>query len=329
MVVANLVMENVELRLQSHFETNKVLHWKRFVDDTWCVLPKDKVSSFFDAINDIEPTIKFTMEEEINGVISFLDVKVHRHTDGSFSTGLFHKPTNTNRFLNFTSHHPLSQKRGVVKSLMHRARSIPSSSIERNKEIRNVHVTLRANGYPVHFINKHAHAQNGFVREQNGERTPRKRIPLPYIAGISEKIGRCLRQSNIDVGYKPIRTISKILPRPKDPIESWDKCGVVYNIPCDDCSLTYVGQTKNSLRTRLSQHQAALKHLQTEKSALAEHAVIADHTIAWNKASVLSQERNHRRRLFLETFFSQRNAPVLNRCELFMPSVFMNLTYDQ
>ena len=285
------------------------------------MLPESNVASFLEAINDVERTIKFTMEKENDESIAFLDVKVKREELGKYSTSLYQKPTNTDRLLQFDSHHPVCQKRGVVKSMMHRALSISSKSSERKREMENLRMSLRTNGYPRHFIRQCAPSKQ---TRQQSEHQNRKRISLPYVGGISEKIGRCLRQVNIDIGYKPTRKISNMLPRPKDPVDQLDKCGVVYNIPCHDCPLTYVGQTKNSLRTRLGQHRTALSHMQPEKSALAEHALTEHHSIDWGKATVLSQETNWRKRLFLESFHSQRKAPVLNRCDLFIPSAYLN-----
>ena len=324
MVVANLVMENLEMKLQPDFIKFDVLHWKRFVDDTWCVLPRKNVSSFLERINSVERTIKFTIEEEKDGCIPFLDVLVQKNVTGSFSTTIYQKPTNTNRYLQFNSSHPLSQKRGVVKSLIHRAQTIPSTRDEKEIQMKNVMDTLQSNGYPQRFLQQS-------IRHSNDERHPetRKRISLPYVAGISEKISRCLRQSNLGVCFKPFNKICDILPRPKDPIGDFEKCGVVYNIPCQDCSLSYVGQTTNSLKTRISQHKAAVRLLQTDKSALAEHSLSADHRIDWQNAGVLAQERSLRKRLFLESFYSHKRSPVLNRCELPVPSVFLTFIHEQ
>ena len=66
----------------------------------------------------MESTIKFTLEVEENGRISFLDVLVIRLFDGSIKTVLYKKPTHTDRYLNFRSCYSISQKCGVIKTLM-------------------------------------------------------------------------------------------------------------------------------------------------------------------------------------------------------------------
>ena len=69
-----------------------------------------------------------------------------------FSTKVYCKPTHTERNLSFHSHHPIAHKRAVAKSLTDRAKTIPSSSDQRSKEMKHVTAALVANGYPEHFV---------------------------------------------------------------------------------------------------------------------------------------------------------------------------------
>jgi hypothetical protein len=138
--------------------------------------------------------------------------------------------------------------RGVVRTLMHRASSIPSTDAEKVKEVGYVTNALKTNGFPEYFI-RSVTTPGSNPKSDSGER--RKRITIPYIGGISEKIASCFRQSKIEVSFKPsVRKISTILPSPKDPVEHQERqCGVVYDIKSLECPLSYVGQTKNSLYT--------------------------------------------------------------------------------
>ena len=64
--------------------------------------------------------IQFTMEEEQNLSLPFLDVLVIRH-DKTLRTQVYCKPTHTDRYLHFDSHHPQHQKLAVTKTLHDRA----------------------------------------------------------------------------------------------------------------------------------------------------------------------------------------------------------------
>ena len=62
-----------------------------------------------------------------------------------------------------------------------------------------------------------------------------------------------------------------MLMRPKDPVPQEERVGVVYKIPCRDCSQTYVGQSGRTLAMRLKEHQRAVRNGDVNASAIAKH----------------------------------------------------------
>jgi hypothetical protein len=99
----------------------KPAKWLRYVDDTFIVWPHgpDKLQVFYYHINNLRPSIQFTMERESNNHLPFLDVLVTKN-GSTLSTNVYRKPTHTGRYLHFDSNHPHHVKRGVVHSLIHR-----------------------------------------------------------------------------------------------------------------------------------------------------------------------------------------------------------------
>ena len=121
--VANLVMEEIEESALATFDPPPRF-WKRYVDDTCTALPAASVPSFLNHLNNVNKHIQFTVEEEENGVLPFLDVLLTRDIDGTIETSVYRKQTHTDRYLDFSSHHPLSHKKSVVTSLLSRAKAL-------------------------------------------------------------------------------------------------------------------------------------------------------------------------------------------------------------
>ena len=123
----------------------------------------------------------------------------------SLCTG-YRKPTHTDRYLHFKSHHPTHVKRGVVRCLHDRAREIISTKDNLQKEVDHLATVLKQNGYPTNFI-RNASAPltqetadtSSRDEEQEEERGPL--VVIPYVAGKSEDIRRVCRKFNIRVVF--------------------------------------------------------------------------------------------------------------------------------
>ncbi|BHF77555.1 hypothetical protein SprV_0602066200 [Sparganum proliferum] len=97
------------------FQHHRPKFWARYVDDTFVVIERDQVLTFKKHLNAVFPDIQFTMEEEENNQLAFLDVLVCRKDCGGLKTKVFRKATNTMQVLNFNSNHPISHKRSCVR----------------------------------------------------------------------------------------------------------------------------------------------------------------------------------------------------------------------
>ena len=121
-VVANLYMQFFEEMAISSAPIKPKL-WKRYVDDVFCIIKRGGENSLLSHLNSLRPSIKFTVEREEDGSLAFLDCNLHRADENKISVSVYRKPTHTDKYLHYESHHPMHVKRGVVKSLYDRARS--------------------------------------------------------------------------------------------------------------------------------------------------------------------------------------------------------------
>ena len=71
--------------------------WERFVDDVYSILKRTHLENLFHHINNLHQNIKFSMEEESNGELAFLDTLL-KWNNGEISVlviGSLHILTNT------------------------------------------------------------------------------------------------------------------------------------------------------------------------------------------------------------------------------------------
>ena len=133
--LSDIFMEDFEQKaLESFPFKDSVQFWLRKADDTLVSIDANHADALFNHLNAIHTDIKWTKEEEEDGLIHMLDVDIKRHTDGRLSFDVFRKPTHTNQYIHFQSHAPLQHKLATVRSLTRRATVIPSTTEARINE---------------------------------------------------------------------------------------------------------------------------------------------------------------------------------------------------
>ena len=107
---------------------------------------------FFQEINNILPTIKFTVEHETNNSLPFLDVLViHHQCTHTFSFKVYRKPTNSENYIHFYSYHSHNTKSNVVTSMFLRALRICDPQYL-EQEFNHIHRSFLRLGYPSYFV---------------------------------------------------------------------------------------------------------------------------------------------------------------------------------
>ena len=142
------------------------------------ILHQYAIEEFTNHINPLDPHIKFTIEEEQDGQLPFLDscycIIVNR--DGCLKAKIC-KPTHTDQYLNWDSNHHLEYKRSVVCTLLRRAETVVSESSDR-EEVKHVKKTLTANGYKKWGLEIPKKREK--VEVPSKDRTTARKHPLHY-----------------------------------------------------------------------------------------------------------------------------------------------------
>ena len=116
-------MECFESELLSTVANGLEITWFRYVDEIFALLPNDlNVEYFLDSVNNLNVSIKFTHEIEINGTLPFLDVMVFKNSPNGFpSFKVYRKPTHSNTYIHAFSNHSDNVKIATISNIFLRA----------------------------------------------------------------------------------------------------------------------------------------------------------------------------------------------------------------
>ena len=204
-VIAILYMESFEEQAITT-SSYKPTIWKRYVDDTFTILDRGNVDDFLQHLNNQQPSIRFTMETENNNKLAFLDTAVSREPDGRLTTSVYRKPTHTDQYLAYDSHHPQSVKRGIVKCLYERAKRLVTKPSVISEEKKHLSSVLVSNGYPFSFLQKLT--KTGIPNNSAEPAIAFKATAvLPYVKGVSEQLRRSLQQQGVRAVFKSETTL--------------------------------------------------------------------------------------------------------------------------
>ena len=152
----------------------------------------------------------------------FVDILITPGKDGSLSTSVFRKPTHTDLYLQWDSHHTLTSKYSVIGTLQHRAQTICSIPQLLQKE-EHLKSALKKCKYPTWALNKikikakkQATNKAPTIRTNNNNQM-KSYIVVAYYSGLSESIKKIGSKYGVQVYFKeapPSRT-SWCLPKIK------------------------------------------------------------------------------------------------------------------
>ena len=313
-IVANIYMEHFETRALETAPHPPSL-WKRFVDDTFVILETAYKEEFFQHLNGIEEKIQFTAENtRADGSLPFLDTLVTVEEDGSLSTSICRKPTHTNQYLQWDSHHSIANKYSVINSLLHRATNICSNQEQKKAELTYVEEALTICKYPSWAIQRVKLKKNTQKQNRNNNRTNnnnitnRSSITVPYNQGLSESFKNIGKKYGIQVHFKSGRTLKDELVAPKDKDHITKKSGIIYRFKCDrlECDEEYIGETSRTFGERFKENLKA-------PSPIHDHSNISGHTTTLENFSIVGREEQNLSRLIKESMYIRVNGPSLNK----------------
>jgi Reverse transcriptase (RNA-dependent DNA polymerase) len=274
--------------------------WLRYVDDTFVLWEnsQEELQDFLNHMNKQNQAIQFTMEQEKDNSLPFLDVLVKKENE-HLTTSVYRKPTHTDQYLNYKSNHNQSTKLGIIHSMRLRADNLCTSQKEQRKEHHHIQQAFRKNGYPQGCIDKVMGRGTAATVKDNTDY--KGSVVIPYSGRLTEQIRRICKKYKVRCIAKSQDTIRNRLSKvaPKRPKELQQ--GIVYKIPLHPCSKAYIGETGRTMKIRLAEHKNALKNSSAERSGVAEHCLTCLCQPDFINSSILAKESNAYKRKIRET----------------------------
>ena len=336
-VLADIFMIELEKSLLPEL-TSYISYWKRYVDDTICFIKIEYVDNILSVLNGFDNNIKFTVEEEKEGMLPFLDVLICRN-DKSIETTVYRKSTNNDIYLNWKAFAPDTWKRETLKALVERAYTVCSTKDFLDKELKYLQKVFHENNdYPNYVIkqilqqsyDEHREQKldmantnlklNDVVEKRNGNEENQHLLLVPYQGkkrdfGIKSMKKRMKTLLATNIRTKLAFTGSKLSTcfQVKDKTKFEHNHDIVYHGICPetDCSENYIGETAWRISERVKDHAGKDVH-----SHLFKHAVESGHKVLdVTNYSIIGKGygNNIKKRKIAEALLIKEIKPTLNR----------------
>ena len=193
-----------------------------------------------------------------DGSMPFLDTIVKPEAVGGLSITVYRKPTHTDQYLQWDSHHNLSAEFSVIITLSHRAKTVCSNPELLKQEIEHLRKALTQCKYPKWALDKVEKRLNRSSSEAidgvnnqgtNGTTAATKEVKskghivIPYTQGLCERIKKICGRYGIQTHFKSGSTIKNLLVSPKDKDSMVSQSDAIYWYQCGDlaCDNEYIG----------------------------------------------------------------------------------------
>ena len=131
-------------------------------------------------INRQHSNITFTIEQEKEGKLVFLNVQVARSLEG-LTTSVYRKPTHTDRYIPFHSHHHQRTITGVFRCMRERAHQICDTT-HKEPKLQHLQHASQANGFLGYLVRKTlGHQLLSVTLSGSASEEPPKILCVPYV----------------------------------------------------------------------------------------------------------------------------------------------------
>ena len=187
--------------------------------------------------------LQFKPTQESNGRTNCLYLAIIRRTS-HLEIDIYRKST-TDTTTHFTSIHPNEHKLAAYRYYIERMLNLPLNAERQKRKWSTILHIAQHNGFPPTIMQK--------LRHQIKHKTKCTMLHASMNKNISpqiRKVTNIFRNTNFRIAFKCPNNIANLFKPPKDhDIPRHNKWGI-YELTCNTCSRSYVGQTSRSLSIR-------------------------------------------------------------------------------
>ena len=227
--------------------------YRRYVDDTLARMPNTNAATMFlTTLNGLHPSLSFTMELPVDDRIPFIGIEIIKNGT-KLETQVYRKSTNTGLLLHFNSHTDKRYKDSLLKTMLHRAYALSSTTEAFNEECAKLRSIFSHLNYPWSLIDSvisnFDSRKSASIAEINADESNIVRINLPFKDQVSaNSVRKQMRDlgDKIGLALQPVFVSKKLEQdiRPKEAkLSIVNQQCVVYHFVCDLCDADYVGYT--------------------------------------------------------------------------------------
>ena len=274
--LANTFMHHLENKIDN-FTGNHPTLYTRYVDDIFLIFNRQTdIEAFKEFMNNLHNNITFTVEQETNNTLPFLDVKITR-INGQYTCSTYHKPTDTGLYTTPNSACDEKYRNNLINGLIHRIWKIGSNYEIIDKDIDKLMQTLQDNGYAKQKIERmiQRKIEKLYTNPPQAEDLESTTIVAKFPYGqnsaefrkqIQKALSPFLQNTKLNIVFKT-NTIGEHLNNKCRTPKSY-QANLVYKFTCLGCDTHYIGESQRHLRTRVAEHGQ-----NSRKSAIKDHCL--------------------------------------------------------
>ena len=272
--------------------------------------------------------MQFTIEEEENDRLSFLDVLVTKQNCRDLDFRIFRKTSFTGLGTSYFSNICDKFRKNIIYTLIHKAYELSSTYKNFHLELQFLCEYFSQNGYPRLVFER---IVNKFLNTKYRDKLPNFNVPkeilyvkLPYLGNYCDQEFSKFIRKRLSTYYPQIDFrfvfVNKFqigsFFRNKEHLPADLRSGIIYRYTCDACQASYIGSTMKQAKVRFSQHlgvshRTSLPLSSNIKSSIRDHCETMDHRIKLSNFTILSSCEFSNIRI-LESLYIKQFRPSLN-----------------